>query len=193
MRAPLAHLVDALDLDAGLLRKACVPRGGDQAEAELEQRRRDRDRARPCRWPAPTGRPGPACGSRVPARDLALPNAAAKLRSMPITSPVERISGPRMRVDAGELHEREDRLLDRHVGRASTSRTSISRSVLPTAMRAAIFASGTPVTLETNGTVREARGLTSRTKIRARRAAPRTARSSGRARPAPWPARAPGP
>ena len=32
-------------------------------------------------------------------------------------------------------------------------------------MRAAIFASGTPVALETNGTVREARGFTSRMKM----------------------------
>ena len=32
-------------------------------------------------------------------------------------------------------------------------------------IRAAIFAIGTPVALATNGTVRDARGLTSRTKI----------------------------
>jgi hypothetical protein len=36
-------------------------------------------------------------------------------------------------------------------------------SVVPAMQRAAILASGTPVALDTNGTVREARGLTSST------------------------------
>ncbi len=40
-------------------------------------------------------------------------------------------------------------------------------------MRAATLASGTPVTLETNGTVREARGFTSRMKM------PRPSRGHG--------------
>ena len=38
-----------------------------------------------------------------------------------------------------------------------------SRSGIPTMIRAAAFASGTPMALLTNGTVRLARGLTSRT------------------------------
>jgi hypothetical protein len=38
-----------------------------------------------------------------------------------------------------------------------------SSSVRPTAIFAASFASGTPIALLTNGTVREARGLTSST------------------------------
>ena len=42
--------------------------------------------------------------------------------------------------------------------------TPCAASVLPTMQRAAILASGTPVALETKGTVREARGFTSSTK-----------------------------
>ena len=65
-------------------------------------------------------------------------------------------------IDAGELAEREDRLPSPRCasGRAAPSRPS-SASDLPAITFAAIFAHGTPVALETNGTVRLARGFTS--------------------------------
>ena len=68
------------------------------------------------------------------------------------------------RVDAGELGEREDRFLDGDVGRDDLGGEARDRAASrPTMTRAASLASGTPITLLTNGTVREARGLTSRT------------------------------
>ena len=65
-------------------------------------------------------------------------------------------------VGAVEAVERQHRLLDarrgRPVGSAGRSRSAI-RS--PSITRQAILASGTPVALDTNGTVRDARGLAS--------------------------------
>ncbi len=86
-----------------------------------------------------------------------------------MTSPVERISGPSTRVGVGEAVERQHRLLDRDVVAARPARRSrpssrSSASVAPTITRAATLASGTPVALATNGTVRLARGLASMTK-----------------------------
>jgi hypothetical protein len=87
---------------------------------------------------------------------------------MPITSPVERISGP----SAGrprEPGERQHRFLDRHVRRAASTdgaaepSSRSSASVAPSITRVATLASGTPVALATNGTVRLARGLASMT------------------------------
>ena len=72
--------------------------------------------------------------------------------------------GAEDRVDAGELVEREDRFLDREVRRHDLAANALLRpSDWPAMQRAAILASGSPVALETNGTVREARGLTSST------------------------------
>ena len=106
----------------------------------------------------------PAVGSFVPAPIWLLPNAVAKVVAMPITSPVERISGPRMvSTPANFANGNTASLTATCLG--VTSLMPISFSVLPAAMRAATFASGTPVTFETNGTVRDARGLTSRMKM----------------------------
>ena len=57
----------------------------------------------------------PALGSGTPAAACALANAVGKSRAMPITSPVERISGPSTRVGALEAVERQHGLLDRDV------------------------------------------------------------------------------
>ena len=71
--------------------------------------------------------------------------------------------GAEQRVGAGEAVEGQHRLLDRDVvaarglGRAASSSASFSPSIT----RQASLASGRPVALETNGTVREARGLAS--------------------------------
>ena len=95
-----------------------------------------------------------------------------------MTSPVERISGPRTvstprPSEVAEPVERHDGLLDgdRRVQRQvppsplAGSRPSArsSATVAPSEIRAAALASGTAVAFEVKGTVREARGLASRT------------------------------
>ena len=99
--------------------------------------------------------------------------------SMPITSPVDFISGPRM-VSTEVPSTVRNRLngitasltaigavlgLGRRRRRSARSRPSARRSamVAPSMTRAAALASGVAVALETNGTVREARGLASST------------------------------
>ena len=66
-------------------------------------------------------------------------------------------------VDAGEAGEREHRLLDPDMVEAWRLQARSLRAISPAMMRAAILATGMPMTLATNGTVREARGLTSST------------------------------
>jgi hypothetical protein len=82
---------------------------------------------------------------------------------MPITSPVLFISGPEQRVHARELHEREHRLLHREVSRHHLLGEAQLGELRPAITSAASFASGTPIALDTKGTVREARGFTSST------------------------------
>ena len=97
---------------------------------------------------------------------------------MPMTSPVERISGPstesttrpslvRKRLNgstasltatgASSGTREPSRSAEQPLGRAAR------RSCAPTMIRAAAFASGMPSAFETNGTVRDARGFASRT------------------------------
>jgi hypothetical protein len=54
VRPPLAHLVDALDVEAAAGQELVRADGGDDLEAEVDEPLGDRDRARPCRCPAPT-------------------------------------------------------------------------------------------------------------------------------------------
>jgi hypothetical protein len=104
----------------------------------------------------------PATGSACPAAVSALANAPPNVLSIPIASPVERISGPssgstsakRSNGNTGALTEKWP-----FVVRWSP----MSRSFSPSSTLVATFASGTPVALEMNGTVREARGLHSMT------------------------------
>ena len=74
---------------------------------------------------------------------------------------------PEHGVDAGEAGERKHRLLDADVAELGRRRSKALQR-LAAIMRAAIAAIGLPITLATNGTVREARGFTSSTKIRRR-------------------------
>src|ERR1017187_8511436 len=104
----------------------------------------------------------------------AVPNAS----SMPMTSPVERISGPRT------VSTPSPRALRNRPNGSTASLTAIGASsgsvppspvagsipsarspatVAPSMILAAALASGTAVALETNGTVRDARGLASST------------------------------
>ena len=82
---------------------------------------------------------------------------------MPMTSPVERISGERSMSTPGNLlNGNTGALTQKAFGATSSVKPSCSR-VIPAMSLAACLASGTPIALETKGTVREARGLTSMT------------------------------
>ncbi len=101
----------------------------------------------------------PRSGSVYPLAAMLLPKATATLVAMPITSPVERISGPKMVSTPGNLANGNTlSLTATWVGTGSSARSSSSR-VSPTITLAAILASGRPVALDTNGTVRDARGI----------------------------------
>ena len=72
--------------------------------------------------------------------------------------------GPEQRVGAREAVERQHRLLHADVlGHAPLGGAELARACSPSMTRVASLASGTPVALLTNGTVREPRGLTSST------------------------------
>ena len=110
----------------------------------------------------------PAIGSRLPAAAWLFAKASPNERSIPITSPVERISGPRIVSTSGKRSNGSTASFTatwppvaRRVQRAL--RRAAAASVAPTITRAATFASGTPVALLTNGTVRLARGFASMT------------------------------
>ena len=159
VRPALAHLVDALRrAPAGQERRACRRWRPARSRARSGPWR-PRPR-RPCRCPAATGTrcpPSAACAGA----DLALAERGGEggrdAHDLAGRAHLRAEDG----VDARELREREHRLLDRDVrGRDLLDAQLVS--VLPAAMRAATFASGTPIALDTNGTVRDARGLTSR-------------------------------
>ena len=57
----------------------------------------------------------PSSGSGAPAAACALPNAVGKSSAMPMTSPVDFISGPRRVSVPGEAVERQHGLLDADV------------------------------------------------------------------------------
>src|SRR6185437_8061967 len=88
----------------------------------------------------------------------AMPRSA----SSPMTSPVERISGDsRMSWPWKRLNGNTDSFTVQYFGQTSLVKPN-SLSVLPAITFAASFANGKQMALLTNGTVREARGFTSR-------------------------------
>src|SRR5271165_6457580 len=107
----------------------------------------------------------PCSGSGTPAAAWALAKAVGKSRAMPMTSPVERISGPSTASEPSKRSKGSTASLTETCSpkpspwREGASSSSAMRS--PSMMRQASLASGTPTALETNGTVREARGLAS--------------------------------
>ena len=105
----------------------------------------------------------PVGGSATPAASCDLNSASPKVRPTPITSPVERISGPSSVSTPGNLAKGKTASLTEKYGGTTSTRAPCSFRVRPTMQRAAIFASGSPVAFDTKGTVREARGLTSST------------------------------
>jgi len=84
--------------------------------------------------------------------------AIPRSSSSPITSPVERISGPSVIVAPGKRTKGKTASFT-HQWRGERSRVKPrSLSLQPVMTLAASLASGTPIALATNGTVREARG-----------------------------------
>src|SRR5262245_48592089 len=97
----------------------------------------------------------PLVGNRYPDARSDLPNASPNVAEMPITSPVERISGPSVVSTPGNFaNGKTDSLTEMWLGQAASEMES-SASVAPAINLAAIFARGRPVAFETNGTVRE--------------------------------------
>src|SRR4026209_2275889 len=80
-----------------------------------------------------------------------------------MTSPVDFISGPRMVSTPGNLAKGNTGDFTKKFFTGNSSAKLKSANFFPVINRAATFASGTPVALLTNGTVRDARGFTSRT------------------------------
>ena len=79
-----------------------------------------------------------------------------------MTSPVDRISGPSTVSTPGNRANGNTASLTPTWSAVIGTRWK-SASFSPAMMRAAIFAIGCPITLATNGTVRDARGFTSST------------------------------
>src|ERR1043165_1992765 len=105
----------------------------------------------------------PRDGNDKPAAIIALPYASPNVSPMPITSPVECISGPRTGSTSGNFP-------NGNTGDFTKNRDTVSSSgklnffrLQPALTSEAMRAIGTPVALETNGTVRDARGFTSST------------------------------
>jgi hypothetical protein len=105
----------------------------------------------------------PLRGSFCDAPACALAIARPKVLSMPMTSPVDFISGPsNVSTPMNFMKGNTVSLTLMRDGDTSWV-TPISLSLLRTMTLAAILAKGTPVALLTKGTVREARGFTSST------------------------------
>jgi hypothetical protein len=102
------------------------------------------------------GRPGLAAA-------CAFAKAIPRSASRPITSPVERISGPSAIVAPGEPTKGNTASFTHQCFGATSRVKPSSESFIPVITFAASFASGTPIALATKGTVRDARGLTSST------------------------------
>ena len=106
----------------------------------------------------------PWSGSRVPTASQAFAKASPKRGEIPMTSPVDFISGPSRTSSPGNLRNgKTGALMKKSTGSRSGGRPSESRVRPGTASSAAARAIGTPIAFETKGTVREARGLTSST------------------------------
>ncbi|CAB4598212.1 unannotated protein [freshwater metagenome] len=107
----------------------------------------------------------PDSGNVVPAANCDLANARAKESSIPITSPVERISGPSaVSTSAKRLNGNTASLTDTcepETGFFNKPSLRSCSSVEPSMTRLATLARGTPVAFATKGTVRLARGFAS--------------------------------
>src|SRR5919202_2062607 len=105
----------------------------------------------------------PEAGSSAPAAPWALPKAAGESAAIPMTSPVDLISGPSRASALGKRPKGSTASLTDTCPSVRGSSSSRSESRSPSIRRHATLASGTPTAFEANGTVREARGLASST------------------------------
>ena len=113
MGPALEALLICVGGDAVLDQEALRPGGGDDLEAELASGVFTAARMRASLSASRTDtNTVPVRGSREPPPSWLLAKAISNERSIPMTSPVDRISGPEHGVDAGEAREREHRLLD---------------------------------------------------------------------------------
>src|SRR5260221_268198 len=97
----------------------------------------------------------PLSGSGVPALNWAFANASPKFSPTPITSPVERISGPRVGSTPGNLLNGNTGDFTKNCGTLRTPVASVKSEIfLPSITPTAILGSGTPVALLTYGTDR---------------------------------------
>src|ERR1700712_5026821 len=103
----------------------------------------------------------PFSGSGVPALSCAFENASPKFSPTPITSPVDRISGPSDGSTPGNLLNGNTGDFTKYCGTGSTPVLSVKSEIfLPNIRPTAIRGSATPVALLTYGAVRDARGFT---------------------------------
>ena len=114
----------------------------------------------------------PLVGSAPYAASCDFANAVPKPASMPITSPVDFISGPStvstpvnrfqgMTASFTQIAASSGKVAPSPAGSSRSARSSAM--LAPSITLAAALASGTAVAFDTNGTVRLARGLASRT------------------------------
>src|SRR5439155_26698476 len=114
-------------------------------------------------WSLTVMRIVPSSGRPFAAANCAFAKLQPKESEIPMTSPVDRISGPStVSVPGNLLNGNTASFTDTYAGTiSSVSPTSASDS--PSITRAASDASGTPIAFETNGTVRLVQGCTSGT------------------------------
>ena len=98
-----------------------------------------------------------------PAPSQALAKPLPKESLTPITSPVDFISGPSTGSTPGKRRNGKTGALTKTPGTSGSAVNPSSSRLLPAIACTAILTSGTPTALAMNGTVREARGLTSST------------------------------
>ena len=102
----------------------------------------------------------PDRGKSVPAPSWLFANARPKSVSMPITSPVDFISGPKNTSTPGKRAKGNTASFTATCGKWRSVRLKLA-SFSPAMTREAILANGTPVVFATKGTVRLPRGFTS--------------------------------
>ena len=158
--------------------RACPasPRGGSRrgrARRRVVAARPCRDRrsrgarwargVHPPRWPRRTTRGSGATAGTRPAPRRAFASATRGSAWIPMTSPVDCIDGPTDGSTPRSLVVENAGALTETTAAAGAGRSPsrAPRGVAPRAIRTASSTIGTPVTFDRNGTVREARGLTS--------------------------------
>src|SRR6185503_8958124 len=105
----------------------------------------------------------PRRGSTTPDANCAFAYASPNVRPVPMTSPGDFISGPRIGSASGNLLNGNTDSLTEKYGRLPGIVKPCSLKLMPAIAFDAIFASGWPIAFDTNGIVRDARGFTSST------------------------------